>query len=70
MDVRVGIPGELFKTLKDDAIKPSHLCHPFFSHCQFFPTLGSFQVSQLSASGGQNIGVSASASVLPMNTQD
>ena len=37
---------------------------------QSFPPSGSFQMSQLYASGGQNIGVSASASVLPMNTQD
>ena len=43
---------------------------PFFSCLQSFPTSGSFQVSQLFASGGQNIGVSASALVLPMNTQD
>ena len=35
-----------------------------------FPTSGSFQMSQLFASGGQSIGVSASTSVLPMNTQD
>ena len=42
-----------------------------FSSClQSFPGSGSFQISQLYASGGQNIGVSASASVLPMNTQD
>ena len=36
---------------------------------QSFPASGSFQVSHLFASGGQSIGVSASASVLPMNTQ-
>ena len=41
-----------------------------FSCPQSFPASGSFQMSQLSASGGQSIGVSASASVLPMNTQD
>ena len=34
------------------------------------PSQGSFQISQLYASGGQSIGVSASTSVLPMNTQD
>ena len=39
---------------------------PFSSCLQSFPTLGSFQMSQLFASGGQNIGVSASTSVLPM----
>ena len=37
---------------------------------QSFPALGSFQMSQLFMSGGQNIGVSASTSVLPLNTQD
>ena len=53
-------------------------CHPtispsFFpsSSClQSFPASGSFQMSQLSTSGGQRIGVSASTSVLPMNIQD
>ena len=43
---------------------------PFSSCLQSFPTSGSFQMSQLFESGGQNIGVSASTSVLPMNTQD
>ena len=53
-------------------------CHPTisssvvpFSSCpQSFPASESFQMSQLFASDGQSIGVSASASVLPMNTQD
>ena len=58
---------------------PSSLwCHPtisssvvpFSSYPQSFPTSGSFQMSQLFASGGQSIGLSASTSVLPMNTQD
>ena len=56
----------------------SRWCHPTisssvvpFSSCpQSFPASGSFPVSQLFASGGQSIGVSASTSVLPMNTQD
>ena len=43
---------------------------PFSSCLQYFPASGSFPVSQLFASGGQSIGVSASTSVLPMNTQD
>ena len=43
---------------------------PYSSCLQSFPTSGSFQMSQLFTSGGQNIGVSASTSVLPMNTQD
>ena len=56
----------------------SQWCHPTisssavpFSFClQSFPASGSFPVSQFFASGGQSIGVSASASVLPMNIQD
>ena len=56
----------------------SRWCHPaisssvipFFSCPQSLPASGSFPVSQLLAWGGQSIGVSASASVLPMNTQD
>ena len=43
---------------------------PFSSCPQSFPASGSFPMSQLSTSGGQSIGVSASTSVLPMNTQD
>ena len=56
----------------------SRWCHPTISssvipissHPQSFPTSGSFQMSQLFVSGGQSIGVSASTSILPMNTQD
>ena len=43
---------------------------PFSSYPQSFPASGSFQMSQLFTSGGQSIGVSASTSVLPVNTQD
>ena len=43
---------------------------PFSSCPQSFPTSGSFLMSPLFASGGQSTGVSASASVLLMNTQD
>ena len=43
---------------------------PFSSHLQSFPASGSFPMSQFFVSGGQSIGVSASASVLPMNTQN
>ena len=51
-----------------DAIQPSH---PFVIPClQPFPASGSFPVSQFFASGGQSTGVSASASVLPVNIQD
>ena len=56
----------------------SQWCHPTissfvipFSSCIYsFPASGSFLISQLFASGGQSIGVSASVSVLPMNIQD
>ena len=55
----------------------SQWCHPtisssvipFTSRLQSFPGLGSFQISQLFASDGQSIGVSASALVLSMNIQ-
>ena len=43
---------------------------PFSSCLQSFPVSESFQMSQFFALGGQSIGVSASTSVLPMNTQD
>ena len=43
---------------------------PFSSCIQSFPASGSFQMSQFFTSGGQSIGVSASTSVLPVNTQD
>ena len=43
---------------------------PFSSPLQSLPASGSFQISQCFTSGGQSIGVSASASVLPMNIQD
>ena len=57
---------------------PSWWCHPTISssvvpcssHLQSFPASGSFQMSQILASGGQSIGASASASVLPMNIQN
>ena len=55
------------------SVMPSNhliLCRPFSSHLQSFPASGSFQMSQLFAASSQNIGVSASTSVLPMNTQD
>ena len=61
-----------------DSCPLSPWCHPTisssvipFSSCpQSFPASGSFPVSQFFAWGGQSIGVSASASVLPMNIQD
>ena len=53
-----------------DAIQPSHPVVPFSSCPQSLPASESFPMSQLFAWGGQGIGVSASASVLPMNTQE
>ena len=52
-----------------DAIQPSHPAIPFSSCLQSFPASGSFPVSRLFDSGGQSVGGSASASVLPMNIQ-
>ena len=43
---------------------------PFSSHLQSFPASGAFQMSQFFTLGGQSTGVSASASVLPVNIQD
>ena len=51
-----------------DAIQPSHPLIPFSSHLQSFPSSGSFHMSQFFASDGQSIEVSASASVLSMNS--
>ena len=61
-----------------DSFPLSQWCHPtisssgvpFSSRLQSFPASGSFPMNRFFASGGQTIGVSASASVLPMNTQD
>ena len=61
-----------------DSCPLSWSCHPtisssvipFSSSPQSFPASGSFQMNQFFASGGQPIGASASASVLPMNIQD
>ena len=56
-----------------ESMMPSNyliLCHPLLLLPSIFPSIRSFQMSQFFASGGQSIGVSASASVLPMNIQD
>ena len=53
-----------------DAIQPCHPLFPLLPCPQCFPASGSFLMSQLFTSGGQSIGASASASVLPMNIQD
>ena len=66
------ISQSLLKLMSTESMMPSNhfiLCHPFSSCPQSFPALGSFQMSQFFASGGQSIGVSALTSVLPMNIQ-
>ena len=64
----------LHKLMSIESVMPSsHLSSsvvPFSSCSQSLPVSGSFPMSQLFTWGGQSIGVSASASVLPMNTQD
>ena len=53
-----------------DAIQTSHPVIPFSSCLQSLPASGSFLMSQFLTSGGQSIGISASASVFPVNIQD
>ena len=63
----------LHKLMSIELVMSSNLSSsvvPFSSHLQSFPASGFFPVSQFFASGGQSIGVSASASVLPVNIQD
>ena len=60
----------LLKLMSVELVMPSNqfiLCHPLPSCLQSFPALPSFLMSRLFASGGQSIGASASASVLPKN---
>ena len=63
----------LLKLMSIKLAKPSNhliLCHPLLLLLQAFPASGSFPRSQFFPLGGQSIGVSASAWVLPMNIQD
>ena len=63
----------LLKFMSIKSVMPSNhliLCHPLFSRLQSFPASGSFPMSQFFVSGGQSIGISASASILPLNIQD
>jgi len=65
--------GSSLKLMSIESVKPSNhlmLCHPLLLLPSIFPTSGCFPVSQFFVSGGQGIGLSASASVLPMNIQD
>ena len=63
----------LLKLRSIESVMPSNpliLCCPLLVLPSIFPASGSFPMSQFFTSGGQNIGVSASTSVLPMNIQD
>ena len=61
------------KPMSIELVMPSNhliLCRPLLLLPSMFPSIRSFQMSHLFVSGGQSIGVSASTSVLPVNTQD
>ena len=67
------ISWSLLKLMSIESVMPSShliLCRPLLLPLQSFPASQLFPVSQFFASGGQSIGASASASVLPMNIQD
>ena len=62
----------LLKLLSIELVMPCNhliLCHPISSHLQSFLASQSFQMNQFFSPGGQSIGVSASASILPVNIQ-
>ena len=64
---------KLLKLMSIESVMPSNhliLCVPFSSHLQSFSASRSFQMSPFFTSGGQSIGISASASVCPVNIQD
>ena len=63
----------LLKLMSIESVMPSShliLCHPFLLLPPIPPSIRDFPMSQLFASGGQSIGVSSLAPVLPMNTQE
>ena len=74
----LGLPVHHQLRVHSDSRPSSQWCHPaissslipFFSCLQYFPASGSFLMNHIYAPGGQSIGSSTSASVLPMNTQD
>ena len=66
------ISQSFLRLMSTELVMPSNhliLCCPILSYLQSFPALGSFSMGQFFISGGQSIGASASAAVLPMNTQ-
>ena len=63
----------LLKLVSIESVMPSNhliLCHPLLLPPSIFPSIRSFSMSRFFASGCQSAGISASASVLPMNIQD
>ena len=69
----ITISQSLLKLVSIELVMPSNhfiLCHPLLLLPSIFPSLGVFPVDQLFTSGGQSIGTSPSALVLPMNIQD
>ena len=66
-------PWSLLKLMPIESVIPSNhliLCRPLLLPPTIFPSIRVFPMSQFFTSGGQSIGVSPSASVLPMNIQD
>ena len=62
----------VLKLMPIESVMPSNhltLCHPLILLTSNFPASGCFQISQFFTSGGQSIEVSASESILPVNTQ-
>ena len=67
------ISPSLLRLMSTESVMPSNhliLCRPFLLLPSIFPSFRGFLISRLFASGGQSIGASTSASVLPMNIQD
>ena len=73
VSLSITVSQTLPKLMSIESVMPSNdliLCHPLLLPPSIFPSIRVFSKSQFFVSGGQSIGVSASASVLPMNIQD
>ena len=69
----ITISWNLLKFVPIESAMPSNhliLCHPLLLLPSIFPSIRVFPMNQFFTSSGQSLGVSASASVLPMNIQD
>ena len=67
------ISQSLLQLMSIESVMPSNqliLCHPFLLLPSLFPSIRVFSNGEVFISGGQSVGASASASVLPMNSQD